>query len=92
MKKYRVKDFIMDSIDGRIYAVAVTLCDSNKRIQKQLEIEYSGFIPGFYDFRKNDENQIITGIQDLSLFIHRNSGLSLYPTVETKQEFVRKNA
>src|SRR3989344_4641800 len=47
MVKDRVKDFIFDTDNGRIYAIAVTFCKSKGHIQKQIidgVQEISGYI------------------------------------------------
>lgn len=95
-------DFILDVNDGRIYSFTVTRAedasDSN-RVQRQLEIEYAGFVPGFPHFIKDDETQIISGLVDLAkhtLFFGNNApvaGRRLFarPTSQRKYDFISKN-
>ncbi|HLE07119.1 MAG TPA: hypothetical protein VI933_00680 [archaeon] len=90
MLKTRVKDFVLNSNDGRIYAVAVTFCKSKNRIQKQLEIEYAGFIPGFREFKNNSREQIVSGVLGLSNYFHKSLPKILKPSTERKFEFVKK--
>ena len=90
MTKDRVKDFIFDANDGRIYSIAVTFCRSKNRIQKQLEIEYAGYLPGFKNSNKNIEKQVVAGVQELSQYIHNNFFSILKPSVERKFEFVKR--
>lgn len=90
MVKNRVKDFVFDATDGRIYAVAVTFCISKNRIQKQLEIEYAGYLSGFGDKKQGMEKQVISGVQNLSKHIHNHFQKILKPSVERKFEFVKR--
>jgi len=90
MVKNRVKDFVFDSTDGRIYAVAITFCKSRNKIQKQLEIEYAGYLSGLGDKKRGTEKQVIAGVQNLSKHIHSYFPKMLRPSVERKFEFVKK--
>lgn len=90
MIKNRVKDFVVDIYDGRIYAVAVTFCKSKNKVQKQLEIEYAGYLPSLKNSRRNIERQIIMGVQELSQYIYKNFLRILKPSIERKFEFVKK--
>jgi len=90
MVKTRVKDFVLDACDGRIYAVAVTFCTSRNKIQKQFEIEYAGYVPGFRGFKKNNKKQIIYGLLGLSNYIYKCIPKILQPSVERKFEFIKK--
>lgn len=91
MVKNRVKDFVFDAIDGRIYAVAITFCKSKNKIQKQLEVEYAGYLPGFKNKKRNAERQVIAGIQDLSQCIYRQFPKMIRPSIERKFEFVKRS-
>lgn len=91
MVKNRVKDFVFDAQDGRIYAVAITFCESRRRIQKQLEIEYAGYLPGFKNRGHNKEKQIIAGVQELSQYIYQHFSDMLQPSTERKFEFVKRH-
>jgi hypothetical protein len=90
MIKHRVKDFVFDTVNGRIYAVAVTFCKSGGRIQKQFEVEYAGYSPGFKNSVKNIEKQVIAGVQELSEYIYNSFPGMLKSSVERKFEFVKK--
>ena len=91
MIKVRVKDFVLDLSDGRVYAVAITFCSSGKKVQRQLEIEYSGYISSFPKFKMGGEKQVVSGVTALSKFLYRGSPLLLRPSVERKFEFVKNN-
>lgn len=91
MVKNRVKDFVFDVRSGRIYAVAITFCKSKNKVQKQLEIEYAGYFPGFKNSRRNVEKQVIAGVQELSQYIYNHFPAILKPSVERKFEFVKRN-
>lgn len=90
MEKKRAKDFVLDTHDGRIYAIAVTFCRSGNKIQKQLEIEYAGFLPRFGKRRKNSEVEIVAGIEEISLLLFNSLPALLVPSHERKLEFVKK--
>jgi len=90
MVKDRVKDFIFDTDNGRIYAIAVTFCKSKGHIQKQLEVEYAGYLPGYKNSKRNIEKQIIDGVQEISGYIYEQLSNILSPSVERKFEFVKK--
>ncbi len=91
MTKNRVKDFIFDTISGKIYAVAVTFCKSGGRTQKQFEVEYAGYLPGFKNSDKNIEKHVIDGVQELSGYIYSYFADILKPSIERKFEFVKRN-
>lgn len=91
MIKNRVKDFVFNARDGRIYAVAVTFCKTKNSVQKQLEVEYAGYLPGFKNQRGNIEKQVIAGVQELSRYIYKHFPTMLKPSVERKFEFVKRN-
>ena len=88
MTKIRVKDFVFDTRDGRVYAVAVTFCASRGRTQKQLEVEYAGYIPGMHGRMENSERQIIARTVELSRHIHDCLPSMLTPSTERKYDFV----
>ncbi len=90
MTKERVKDFVVDNEDGRIYAVAVSFCTSNGVIQKQLEIEYSGYLPSFKRNRTATEKEVIAGVQAVSNYIYLQLPKLLTPSIERKFSFVQK--
>lgn len=89
MTKERVKDFVIDPRDGRIYAIAITFCTSHRRTQKQLEVEYAGFLPG-YPRTQNRQTEILKGVETISAQIHRYLSKLLRPSTERKFEFVQR--
>lgn len=90
MVKERVKDFVFDTSDGRIYAVAITFCRSKNKTQKQLEIEYAGYLSGFGNKKQGSEKQVIAGVQNLSNYIYSHFPQMLKTSVERKFEFVKR--
>jgi len=71
-------------------------------IQRQLELEYAGYIPGFTGFEKNSEAQIVRNMVDLAKYTATMYGeapvadgwrMSIGLTSERKYDFVNgKNA
>lgn len=90
MTKNRVKDFILDTSDGRVYAIAITICESMGNYQYQFEVEYSGYIRGHANLQKGNENQIIEKLLALSNFLFKRGDGFLQPDVERKYDFVTK--
>lgn len=90
MVKNRVKDFVFDARDGRIYAVAITFCKSKNKVQKQLEIEYAGYLPGSRNKKQGSEKQVIAGVQELSQYIYKCFPKMLKSSIERKFEFVKR--
>lgn len=91
MIKERVKDFVIDSSDGRIYAVAVTFCKTKDKVQKQLEIEYSGYLSGFRRKKGAIEKEVITGTLSLSKYIYDHFPTMFKSSTERKFDFVKIN-
>ena len=89
MTKVRVKDFVLDT-NGRIYSVAITFCSSGNKVQKQLEVEYAGYIKGVGKFRMNSEKEVIQGVLGLSEYIYKCLSKMLKPSTERKFEFVKR--
>ena len=90
MIKERVKDFVLNTSDGRIYAVSVSFCRSGNKTQKQLEIEYAGYAPGFGNLRKGSEKQVVSGVGELSKYIYERFPKLLKPSRERKFDFVKR--
>ena len=101
--KEKGDDFILDTNDGRIYSFTINrskLKDKNiGEIQRQLEIEYAGFVPGFPGFIENSEKQIVQGMVDLAKYVavlYNNApvgkgwAMGLRPTHERKYDFVNR--
>src|SRR3989344_2737882 len=96
MMKERVKDFVVDLRYGRIYSISVSFCVCQNRIQKQLEIEYSGFLRNLDESRVSikkregqSETEIIECISRISKIIVSNCNLKLKPSCERKLDFVK---
>lgn len=101
IRKEKGDAFILDTADGRIYSFTITRAHLNngERVQRQLELEYAGHIPGFPAFKNNDERQIITGMIALAQYTYAlnnntkvGSGhrLEMRLTGERKYDFVSK--
>ncbi|MBW3015777.1 hypothetical protein KY330_05110 [Candidatus Woesearchaeota archaeon] len=107
IRKEKGDDFILDTNDGRLYSFTINRSHLTKAgqkketaIQRQLELEYAGFIPGFSGFKKNSEKQIVQGMVDLARFVYnlynnapikRNWRMQLRVTNERKYDFVAGN-
>jgi hypothetical protein len=104
VRKEKGDAFVLDSNDGRIYSFTITRAHLVKPgekketgIQRQLEIEYAGYIPGFNNFEKNSEKQIVAGMVDLAKFVYalyseaplaKNWRMRLDVTGERKYDFI----
>ncbi|MBI3334808.1 hypothetical protein HYZ97_04950 [Candidatus Pacearchaeota archaeon] len=106
IRKEKGDAFILDAHDGRIYSFTITrahLQQPGKRdensVQRQLEIEYAGYLPKFLGFKKDSEQQIVAGMVDLARYtfaLYCNAPvvngwrIQLEPTHERKYDFVRE--
>ncbi len=104
VRKEKGDAFILDSSDGRIYSFTITRSHLIKpkekkesEIQRQLEIEYAGYLPISSGFKKESEEQIVSGMIDLARYTYGlymvvpvTSGwrIRLIPTLERKFDFV----
>ena len=104
IRKEKGDVFILDASDGRIYSFTVTRAHLIKagekkesETQRQLEIEYAGYLSGFDNFNKNSEKQLAEGMVNLAVYTfslyHRTPlisrwSFSLVPTHERKYDFV----
>lgn len=104
IRKEKGDIFILDANDGRIYSYTVTRAHLTKNgdkketaIQRQLEIEYAGYLKGFDSFEKDSEKQIVGGMVDLARYTYglysstplaRGWKFNLNPTNERKYDFV----
>jgi hypothetical protein len=99
IRKEKGDAFILDNYDGRIYSFTITRAHlaGKDDIQRQLEIEYAGYVPGFNSFEKDSEKQIVAGMVDLarmSAFLSHNAPvqggwrIGLFPTSQRKYDFV----
>ncbi len=66
IEKDKADTFVLDTNDGRIYSVTVTIAKNKEAVQRQLELEYAGFVPGFVGFEHETERQLISGMVDLA--------------------------
>lgn len=104
IRKEKGDAFILDAHDGRIFSFTVTRAAlqvpcGEPKVQRQLEIEYAGYVPGFPDFLKGDERQIVSDMVDLAkhvAFLSNNAPVAngwrmeICPTSERKYDFVRQ--
>lgn len=105
IRKEKGDAFILDVSDGRIYSFTVTRANLIKPgekkesdVQRQLELEYAGYIPGFKGFEKNSEQQIVHGMVDLAKYtyiLYNNAPvngcrMNLALTGERKYDFVSR--
>ena len=77
IRKEKADVFMLDTNDGRIYSFTMTrahLVKPNENferdIQRQLEIEYAGHLSGFPGFKMSSEEQIVSGMVDLSKYTY----------------------
>ncbi len=102
IRKEKGDAFILDANSGRIFSFTVTrahLAGAEGTIQRQLELEYAGYVPGFSAFEKDSEKQIVSDMVDLAkqvAFLHNNAPvvngwrMQLAITNERKYDFVRQ--
>lgn len=105
LRKEKGDVFILDSEDGRVYSFTVTRAhlirpgeEKESAVQRQLEIEYAGYVPGFSEsFALDSEPQVISGMIDLAKYtsLMYNNGrvsngwkMGLGVTSERKYDFV----
>jgi len=91
MLKRRIKDFIIDSNDGRVYSLAITICETNDQRQHQLEVEYYGYVRGSEKQKLENESALLDRLVELSAYIQRACPSEFLPSVERKYEFVVKH-
>lgn len=103
IKKEKGDFFILDATDGRIYSASFTRAHLTKPqekeesgVQRQLELEYAGYLPGFLGFEKG-EKPIVKGMVDLARYtfalyydtpITRGWRMNLSLTGERKYDFI----
>ena len=102
IRKEKGDAFVLDTRDGRIFSFTITrahLQGGKTKVQRQLEIEYAGYVPGFSEFVKDDEKQIVAGMVDIAkqvAFLSNNAPVAngwrmqLGVTNERKYDFVRQ--
>ena len=107
VRKEKGDDFILDTSDGRIYSFTVTRAHlvvpnekKESKVQRQLELEYAGYLPKFPGFEKDSEEQIIQGMVDLAKYtfilyenapVVRGWRMNLASTWERKYDFIAGN-
>jgi len=107
VRKEKGDAFILDTGDGRIYSFTITRAhlvrageSEESDIQRQLEVEYAGYLPGFSGFEEGSEEQIVRGMVGLAKYTHtlydgapisRGWKMNLAPTEERKYDFVSGN-
>ncbi|MEK6963145.1 MAG: hypothetical protein AABX70_01865 [Nanoarchaeota archaeon] len=100
VRKEKGDAFTLDTNDGRIYSMSLTRAhlDGDGAVQRQLELEYAGYVPGFAGFEKDSEVQIVSGMVDLAkhvAFLSNNAPVArgwrmeLSLTNERKYDFVK---
>jgi hypothetical protein len=104
IRKEKGDAFLLDTSDGRIYSMSFTRAHLTKpgdvgesAIQRQLELEYAGYLPGFRGFEKDSEKQIVRNMVDLAKYTSVMYGdspiangwrMNVSPTSERKYDFV----
>jgi hypothetical protein len=109
IRKEKGDAFILDSFDGRIYSMSFTRAHLMKPdekeesgIQRQLELEYAGYLPFSENIDIGSEKQIVSGMVDLAKYtavifseapINSDWKMHLKITCERKYDFItgRKN-
>ena len=99
IEKEKGEDFILDTSDGRVYSFVISRAKRHDgEIQRQLELEYAGYVPGFDKDAYEDEEKIVRGMVDLAKYIlllhnqiplEKKWTMSVSPTQERKYDFVR---
>ncbi|MBI4016730.1 MAG: hypothetical protein HY363_03485 [Candidatus Aenigmarchaeota archaeon] len=101
IRKEKGDAFILDTHDGRIFSFTITRAHLRGTVQRQLEIEYAGYVPNFPDFQKDNESQIVSDMVDIAkrvVFLSNNAPvgngwrMQLGLTNERKYDFVRGKA
>jgi len=91
MLKRRIKDFIIDSEDGRVYSLAITICQTGDQKQHQLEVEYYGYLKDRLIPDPQDEGALLSKLVTLCAYIQKSCPGEFIPSVERKYEFVFKH-
>ncbi len=108
IRKEKGDAFVLDTNDGRIYSFTITRAhllrpgeEKESATQRQLELEYAGYILGFPNFQKDSEKQIAQGMVDLARYVwtlYQNAPLGstwrmeMNLTAERKYDFVKGEA
>jgi hypothetical protein len=91
MIKRRVKDFLIDNEDDRVYSLAITICESGDQRQFQLEVEYFGSMRESGKPRAKTEAELLNRLTEICAYICQACPNQFSPSVERKYEFVVKN-
>lgn len=110
IRKEKGDAFVLDALDGRIYSMSFTRAhlirageSIESDIQRQMEFEYAGYIPGFGGFKKDSEPEIIKGMVELAKQVYRLYGMGsdavlanswtmrVEPTFQRKYDFIIGN-
>jgi hypothetical protein len=92
-----INAFLLDTQSGRIFSFTITRAHLGQKVQRQLEIEYAGYIPGFPEHTKDSEAQIVENMVTAAkhtYFLSNNASITsgwkmtLKPTHERKYDFV----
>lgn len=77
IRKEKGDVFLLDASDGRIYSFTITRAHLVKpgekqetKTQRQLEIEYAGYVPGFPGFQQGSETHLVRGMVDLARYTY----------------------
>jgi len=107
IRKEKGDVFMLDANDGRIYSFTITRAHLIKPgetkesgVQRQLEIEYAGYFPGFKGFKEGSEKQIVQGMVDIAKYTYAlydgapvkdGWAMNLAITGERKYDFINSN-
>jgi len=99
IRKEKGDYFMLDTWHGRIFSCTVTRAKMGENVQRQLELEYAGYIPGFKGHEFENETQLIETAVELAKTIAVLNGKTkikswmaeLDITHQRKYDFVRSN-
>jgi len=91
---------VLDTRDGRVYAISASETTANDCRMYQVEVEYKGLLRGFAGYHGRDayewEENIVQGIYDMAMHVRRRISwdqtrpLLLEPTLLCKYDFVKQ--
>lgn len=90
MTKKRIKDFLLNTTDGRIYSLAVTICEAYNQFQYQFEIEYNGYISKM-EHLDNNENKLVDALILTAKDLYEVIGSDIIPSGDRKFDFVQRS-
>ncbi len=100
IRKEKADAYVMDIQHGRVYTFTFSRATIDDAIQRQVEIEYAGYIPGLNGHEPENERQLVTDMVALAnhMKTHYNTvpvmpgwNVTLTPTHERKYDFVREH-